>query len=55
MGTLIYAVVMGFFNDNTDYLFFDSFSTVFLAALVMQALTMATFGLKKRFARPVLG
>jgi hypothetical protein len=47
-GTLIYAVVMGFFNDYTDFLRIESFSTVFLAALVMQALTSATFSVKKR-------
>jgi hypothetical protein len=47
-GTLIYAVVMGFFNDYTDVLRIESFSTVFLAALVMQALTFATFGVKKQ-------
>lgn len=47
-GTLIYAVVMGFFNDYTDFLRIESFSTVFLAALVMQALTAATLSVKKR-------
>ena len=47
-GTLIYAVVMGFFNDYTDFLRIESFSTMFLAALVMQALTSATFSVKKR-------
>jgi hypothetical protein len=45
-GTLLYAVVMGFFNDYTDYLRIESFSTVFLAALVMQALTFFTFSFK---------
>ena len=50
-GTLIYAVVMGFFNDYTDFLRIESFSTVFLAALVMQALTFATFGLKEGVSR----
>jgi hypothetical protein len=48
LGTLIYAVVMGFFDDYTDFLTTDSFSTLFLAALVMQALTFATFQFKKR-------
>lgn len=50
-GTLIYAVVMGFFNDYTDFLRIESFSTVFLAALVMQALTFATLGIKKQVSR----
>ena len=51
MGTLLYAVVMGFFNDYTDYLSVQSFSTLFLAALVMQALTYATFSFKGRVSR----
>jgi hypothetical protein len=49
-GTLLYAVVMGFFNDYTDLLSVDSFSILFLAAVVMQALTFATLSLKKRTA-----
>jgi hypothetical protein len=51
MGTLLYAVVMGFFNDYTDYLSIQSFSTLFLAALVMQALTFATFSFKGEVSR----
>lgn len=38
---------MGFFDDYTDYLIVESFSSLFLAAFVMQALTFFTFGLKK--------
>ncbi len=55
MGTLLYAVVMGFFNDYTDILDVTSFSTLFLAALVMQALTWATFRLKLRATAPFKG
>ena len=31
LGTLLYAVVMGFFNDYTDLLDVESFSTLFMA------------------------
>jgi preprotein translocase subunit SecY len=48
LGTLLYAVVMGFFNDYTELVDVASFSTLFMASLVMQALTFATFGLKNR-------
>ncbi len=51
LGTLLYASVMGFFSDYTDYLVVESFSTLFLAAFVMQALTFFTFSLKKRVSR----
>lgn len=49
-GTLLYAVVMGFFDDYTDVLEVRSFSILFLAAFVMQALTYGTLVLKKRTA-----
>lgn len=45
-GTLVYAVVLGFFNDYTDILHTDSYSTTFLVAIVMQLLTYLTFLLK---------
>lgn len=45
-GTLLYSVVLGFFNDYTDILSTKSYSTTFLAALVMQILTYLTFALK---------
>lgn len=48
VGTLIYAVVLGFFNDYTDIFYAKSFSTIFLCALVMQILTYLTFELKNR-------
>ena len=41
---------MGFFADYTNLLRIDSFWILFLAALVMQALTYATLSLKKRTA-----
>jgi hypothetical protein len=48
VGTLIYVVVLGFFRDYTDIVTANTFSTIFLAALVLQVLTYLTFLLKKR-------
>ncbi len=45
-GTLLYSVVLGFFNDYTHILHTTSYSTAFSLAIVMQLLTMATFWLK---------
>src|SRR5262245_21411522 len=45
-GTLVYAVVLGFFEDFTDILTTWSYSVTFSVAFVMQVLTYATFGLK---------
>lgn len=52
LGTLLYTVVLGFFNDYTDRLRIDSFSTLFAAALVLQALTAATFRVKDLVTKP---
>lgn len=46
VGTLIYAVVLGFFNDYTDIVEAKSFSILFLAAIILQVLTYLTFLLK---------
>ncbi len=46
LGTLVYAVVLGFFNDYTDILRTNSYSTTFLVAIVMEILTYLTFLLK---------
>lgn len=55
-GILLYAVVLGFFNDYTGFITIASFSTIFFAALVLQALTYWTLSLKKwvgsRFSYP---
>ena len=48
VGTLIYVVVLGFFRDYTDIVTANTFSTILLAALVLQILTYLTFLLKKR-------
>ena len=50
LGTLVYAVVLGFFNDYTTILHTDSYSTTFLVAVVMQVLTYLTLLLKDRVA-----
>ena len=48
VGTLIYAVVLGFFNDYTNIVDAKSFSTIFLAAVVLEILTYLAFLLKKK-------
>lgn len=54
-GTLLYVVIMGFFDDYTTFLFVSSHSVLVLAAFVMQLLTFGTFQLKKVVARKVKG
>ncbi len=46
LGTLIYAVVLGFFNDYTSIVYAKSFSTIFYAAIVLEILTHLAFLLK---------
>jgi hypothetical protein len=46
IGTLIYAVVLGFFNDYTTIVYAKSFSTIFLASLTLEILTFLVFKLK---------
>jgi hypothetical protein len=46
IGTLLYSVVLGFFNDYTDFLETSSYSSTFAAAIVMQVLTFATLSIK---------
>lgn len=48
---MLYAVVLGFFNDYSDLLQIASCSTLF-AALVLQALTAATFRVKDVVTKP---
>lgn len=47
VGTLIYAVVLGFLNDYTDIVAAKSFSTIFFSAVVLEVLTLLAFKLKK--------
>lgn len=46
VGTLIYAVVLGFFDDYTSIVEARSFSFVFLAAVVLEVLTCGAFAVK---------
>lgn len=48
VGTLIYAVILGFFNDYTSMVYAKSFSTIFLASIVLETLTYLTLLLKSR-------
>jgi len=47
VGTLIYAVVLGFFDDYTQIVHAKSFSTIFLSAFVLEVLTYIAFFIKK--------
>ena len=51
VGTLIYAVVLGFFDDYTSVVYAESFSTLFLAAFVLQVLTYLAFLLKTKIVQ----
>jgi hypothetical protein len=51
LGTLVYAVVLGFFNDYTDILSTRSYSITFALAVAMELLTFATLQLKSVFVR----
>ena len=46
VGTLIYAVVLGFFDDYTSIVEARSFSYVFLAAIMLEVLTCGAFAVK---------
>ena len=46
VGTLIYAVVLGFFDDYTSIVEARSFTYVFLAAVVLEVLTWAALAVK---------
>lgn len=55
VGTLIYAVVLGFMNDYTNLVDVVSFSTTFMAAFVLELLTYAVFFVKKRIVAWLTG
>jgi hypothetical protein len=46
VGALIYAVVLGFFDDYTSIVEASSFSYLFMAAIVLEVLTCGAFALK---------
>ena len=47
VGTLIYVLVLGFFNDYTDIVYATSFSVMFFASIVLEFLTFLALLLKK--------
>ena len=55
LGTLVYAVVLGFFEEYTDILSTWSYTTTFLAAIVLQILTYVTLWLKSLVVRHFRG
>lgn len=55
VGTLLYSVVIGFFNDYTDILSTRSYSITFALAIIMQLLTFATFWVKDMVAKYIKG
>jgi F0F1-type ATP synthase membrane subunit a len=48
IGTLIYSVVIGFFNDYTNVIDTKSYSITFSLALVLQFLTLITIFIKNK-------
>jgi EamA domain-containing membrane protein RarD len=46
VGTLIYAVTLGFFNDYTSLVYAKSFSTIFYASILLEILTFLAILLK---------
>lgn len=46
IGTLIYTVMLGFLSDYTQIVYSKSYSTIFLASIVLELLTYLTFKIK---------
>jgi len=55
LGILVYAVVLGFFEDYTNILNTWSYSITFFVAIVMQILTYITFWLKFQVVKTFKG
>jgi hypothetical protein len=55
LGILIYAVVLGFFEDYTNIISTWSYSVTFFVAIVMQILTYITFWLKSKIVNRFKG
>ncbi|HTO01440.1 MAG TPA: hypothetical protein VL068_12260 [Microthrixaceae bacterium] len=51
VGTLIYSVVLGFFDDYTSIVEVRSFTYVVLAAIVLELLTCLVLAIKNRIVR----
>ena len=50
VGTLVDLVVLGLFNEYSDKVFVDSFTTMLLASIVLQLLLKATIAVEHRVA-----
>lgn len=55
VGTLVYVLVLGLFNDYSSIVYAKSFSWIFFAAIVLQLLTFVTFKFKSRILRWLSG
>lgn len=55
VGTLIYAVVLGFLNDYTSTVDVKSFSTIFYSAVILELLTYLAFLLKRKIVYQLKG
>jgi len=55
IGTLIYAVVLGFFSDYTYFVEAKSFSTIFFASVVLELLTYLALQLKSKIINTLKG
>lgn len=55
VGTLIYAVVLGFFDDYWHLVYAESFSVLFFAAFVLEILTYLTLWSKKKIIASLKG
>lgn len=53
VGTLIYSAVLGFFNDYTNIVYTKSFSSLFLASIILEMLTYLALLLKRRIVAPL--
>ncbi len=51
VGILVYCVVLGFLNDYTNVVYAKSFSTIFMASVVLEILTYFTLLLKSKVIR----
>ena len=51
VGTLIYVMVLGLFNDYSSVVYARSFSTILLASAVLEILTYLAFKLKGSIVR----
>ncbi|HSW79631.1 MAG TPA: hypothetical protein VLG47_02535 [Candidatus Saccharimonadales bacterium] len=48
IGTLIYVVVLGFFEEYTNYVYSQGFTAIFLGSVVLEILTFLVFKIEHR-------